>query len=123
MSRTYKLEDVKVVYKAGQENIPLEDVLKVIDWVERKGVKTKRASVRSGKKATGKRRGKLGDKIIKYLATQDGKKGAHVTAIAAAVKAKVPNITAWFYTTGKKLIKAKSIKKTAPATFAFVGKK
>jgi phage gp16-like protein len=124
MSRSYSIEDVRVVYKAGQANIPLEDVLKVLEWVERKGVKTKRASVRSGKKTKAKRRGKgrLGDKIIKYLAAQGGKEGAHVKAIAAAVKAKVPNITAWFYTTGKKLIKAKSIKKTAPATFAFVNK-
>lgn len=124
MSRSYSIEELKVVYKAGQANIPFEDLLKVLEWVEGKVAKPKGASVASGKKTIKKRRGKgkLGDRIIKFLATQSDTKGAHVKDIAVAVNAKTPNVTTWFYTTGKKLIKAKSIKKTAPATFAFVGK-
>ena len=125
MSKSYTVEDLEVVYKAGQANIPLEDVLKVLVWVESKAITTKGGGwISSGKKGMAKRkgRGKLGDEIVKYLATQSDKKGAHVKDIAVAVKAKVQNVTAWFYTTGKKLIKAKSIKKTAPATFAFIGK-
>ena len=113
-----------MVYKAGQANIPLEDLLKVLAWLDGKETPTKGSGISSAKTKVKRRgRGKLGDQIIKYLATQDGKKGAHIKAIAAAVNAKIANVTAWFYTTGKKHLKAKTIKKTAPATFALAGKK
>jgi hypothetical protein len=70
--------------------------------------KVKASKVKTGKRA---KRGKLGKSITKFL--QGKTAGAHVKDIAAAVKTKPANITAWIYTTGKKLTK-----KVKPATFA-----
>jgi hypothetical protein len=58
------------------------------------------------------KRGKVGESILKFLSTK-GKEGAHISAIAEHVGAKTGNVTAWFYSTGKKLTK-----KVKPATFA-----
>jgi len=55
--------------------------------------------------------------ILKFLAAQ-GKKGAHVKVIADAVGTKPVNITAWIFSTGKKV---KELKKVKPATYAYVG--
>lgn len=63
-----------------------------------------------------KRRKKLKDAILKFLATQ-GKKGAHVKVIAAKVGSKPQNVTIWMFTTGKKV---KGLKKVNPATYAYV---
>jgi hypothetical protein len=64
-----------------------------------------------------KRRKNLKGAILKFLAAQ-GKKGAHVKVIADAVRSKPANITAWIFSTGKKV---KELKKVAPATYAFAG--
>jgi hypothetical protein len=65
-----------------------------------KAVKT----VKPAKKVKRAKRGKLGESILKFLSTK-GKEGAHAKDIAAAVGSKVPNVTAWFYSTGKKTTK------------------
>ena len=81
------------------------------------------AIVPSSKKPTStkptrrKRRKNLKKGILKFLATQ-GKKGAHVKVIADAVRRKPANITAWIFSTGKKV---KELKKVKPATYAYVG--
>jgi hypothetical protein len=65
-----------------------------------------------------RKRGKnLKEGILKFLAAQ-GKKGAHVKAIADKVGSKPANITAWIFSTGKKV---KGLKKVKPATYAYVG--
>ena len=64
-----------------------------------------------------KRRKNLKERILKFLNSQ-GKKGAHVKAIADAVGTKPANITAWIYSSGKKV---KELKKVRPATYAMVG--
>jgi len=69
----------------------------------------------SGKPARRKRRKNLKEGILKFLAAQ-GKKGAHVKAIADAVGSKPLNITTWMSTTGKKV---KGLKKVKPATYAY----
>jgi hypothetical protein len=72
----------------------------------------------STKKPARRKRGKkLKEGILKFLAAQ-GKKGAHVNVIADAVGRKPVNITAWIYTTGKKV---KGLKKVKPARYAYVG--
>jgi len=62
------------------------------------------------------KRGALKDAIIGLLKAA-GKSGLTVKEIAAQVKAKPGNIHVWFTSTGKKV---KEIKKTAPATYAWV---
>ena len=69
------------------------------------------------KTARRKRRKNLKEEILKFLATQ-GKQGAHVKVIAGKLRTKPVNITAWIYTTGKKV---KELKKVKPATYAYVG--
>jgi hypothetical protein len=63
-----------------------------------------------------KRRKNLKEGILKFLAAQ-GKKGAHVKVIADAVRSKPANITAWIFSTGKKV---KRLKKVKPATYAYI---
>lgn len=74
-------------------------------------------AVNDGKPAAKKgrkpgKRGELGVKILKFLATK-GKEGSHVKDIAAHVGTKPVNVTAWTYTTGKA-----KVKRVKPATFA-----
>ena len=69
------------------------------------------------KPARRKRRKNLKGAILKFLAAQ-GKKGAHVKVIADAVRSKPANITAWIFSTGKKV---KGLKKVKPATYAYAG--
>jgi hypothetical protein len=64
-----------------------------------------------------KRRKNLKEGILNFLASQ-GKKGAHVKVIADSVRSKPANITAWIFSTGKKV---KGLKKVKPATYAYVG--
>ena len=71
----------------------------------------------SKKPARRKRRKNLKEGILKFLTAQ-GKKGAHVKAIADKVGSKPNNITAWIFSTGKKV---KGLKKVKPATYAYVG--
>ena len=68
----------------------------------------------SKKPAPRKRRKHLKEGILKFLATQ-GKKGAHVKVIADKLGSKPANITAWIFSTGKKV---KGLKKVKPATYA-----
>jgi hypothetical protein len=63
-----------------------------------------------------RRRKNLTLAILHFLGSQ-GKKGAHVKAIAHASGSKPANITAWIFSTGKKV---KGLKKVKPATYAFV---
>jgi len=74
----------------------------------------KPASARPAKR---RRRKNLKEGILKFLAAQ-GQKGAHVKAIADAMRSKPANITAWIFSTGKKV---KGLKKVKPATYAYVG--
>jgi hypothetical protein len=69
------------------------------------------------KPASRKRRKNLKEGILKFLATQ-GKKGAHVKIIADTLGTQPANITAWIYSTGKKV---KALKKVKPATYAYSG--
>jgi len=59
----------------------------------------------------------LKEGILKFLTAQ-GKKGAHVKAIADRLGTKPANITAWIFSTGKKV---KGLKKVKSATYAYVG--
>ena len=70
----------------------------------------------SRKPARRKRRKNLKEAILKFLATQ-GKRGAHVKVIADKLGTKPANITAWIFSTGKKV---KGLKKVKPATYAYV---
>jgi hypothetical protein len=125
MSTTYTREQLELVYKAGQRNIPLDDLLRVISLIEgeaatpkknRSAKTAKPAKVKKGKRAP---KGKLGEGILKYLQGK-GAAGAHVKDIAAAVNTKPNNITAWLYSTGKVHVKAKTLKKVKPATYAYI---
>ena len=69
----------------------------------------------SKKPAKRKRRKNLKEGILKFLAAQ-GKKGAHVKVIAEKVGSNAANITAWIFSTGKKV---KGLKKVKPATYAY----
>jgi len=125
MSTTYPRQMLDIVYKAGQQNIPLDDVLKVINLINSEASAPKQtptakaakpAKVKRGKRV---RKGKLGEGILKYLQGK-GAAGAHVKEIAEALKTKTGNVTAWLYSTGKVHFKAKTLKKVKPATFAYV---
>ncbi len=70
------------------------------------------------KPARRKRRKNLKEGILKFLSAQ-GKKGAHVKVIAEKLGSKAANITAWIFSTGKKV---KGLKKVKPATYAYLGK-
>jgi hypothetical protein len=72
----------------------------------------------SAKPSRKKRRKNLKEAILEFLREQ-GKKGAHVKVIADAVRSKPANITAWIFSTGKKV---KGLKKVKPATYAYAGK-
>ena len=121
MTTTYTRQQLDLVYKAGQQNIPLDDLLRVISLIEGEAATPKKtrtakpAKARKGKRA---RKGKLGEGILKFLQGK-GAAGAHIKEIAAAVKSKPNNITAWLYSTGKKLVKSKELKKVKPATYAY----
>ncbi len=65
-----------------------------------------------------KRRKNLTLAILHFLGSR-GKKGAHVKLIAEKVGTKPANITAWIYSTGRKV---KGLKKVKPATYCLVGK-
>ena len=65
-----------------------------------------------------KRRKNLKEGILNFLSSQ-GKKGAHVKVIADKLGTKPVNITAWVFSTGKKV---KGLKKVKPATYAYLGK-
>lgn len=69
------------------------------------------------KPARRKRRKNLKVGILKFLTAQ-GKKGAHVKVIADKLGTKPANITAWIFSTGKKV---NGLKKVKPATYAYVG--
>ena len=65
-----------------------------------------------------RRRKKLKDAILKFLSSQ-GKKGAHVKVIAERVGSKPANVTAWIFSTGKKVV---GLKKVKPATYVYFPK-
>jgi hypothetical protein len=77
--------------------------------------KVAKVKVRKGRRA---KRGALGAGILKFLSPK-GKAGAHVKDIAAAIGSKAPNVTAWFYSTGKK---NKDVKALGGNTFSYVPK-
>lgn len=81
----------------------------------RGAAKVKVAKVRKSRRA---KRGSLGAGILKFLSAK-GKAGAHVKDIAAAIGSKAPNVTAWFYSTGKK---NKDVKALGGNTFSYVPK-
>jgi len=76
---------------------------------------TKAPKAKKSKRAP---RGSVGDSILKFLAKK-GEKGAHVKEIAQAVGGEPKNITAYFYTTGKKV---KGVKRHGGNVFSFVPK-
>jgi len=82
------------------------------------GVKTRGRKAEAKTKSTRKRakKGAVGEGILKFLSKKA--EGAHVKEISEAIGSKVANVTAWFYTTGKKV---KGIKKVKPNTFAYKG--
>ena len=67
------------------------------------------------KKRTGRRGGKLKERLLKALEAA-GKAGLTVKDLAANLKAKPTSVSVWFYTTGKKI---KGIKKVGKARFAY----
>jgi len=67
------------------------------------------------KKRTGRRGGKLKERLLKALEAA-GKAGLTVKDLAANLKAKPASVSVWFYTTGKKI---KGIKKIGPAHYAY----
>jgi hypothetical protein len=115
----YTLDHIKTAFRAAQKGLSeaaflnylefhsllTEDIPTVKHVPKSRG--THKAEASKGtptKKATRAKRGVLGKAILKFLSSK-GKEGAHVKEVAAAVKAKVPNVTAWFYSTGKKSTK------------------
>ena len=82
------------------------------------GTKPSPEKATATKPARRKRRKNLKGAILKFLAAQ-GKKGAHVKVIADKLGTKPKNITAWIFSTGKKV---KGLKKVKPATYALVVK-
>lgn len=133
---TYTLEHLKIVHNAGAKKISLDKTLELISLLERNGLlhlasdskpstkrkgRRKRNSIPKSAKVRsklGKRRGNLSEKIISFLSAK-GETGAHVKEIVKAIKAPLASVRVWFYTSGKKYIKSKEIKKVAPATFAY----
>lgn len=105
----------------------MDDLIQTIDYLESKASKgqTKPSGFEKGNgRRINRKRGRKGRSMLTlaitaYLGGQ-GPKGAHVKEIAKALKTKPANIVAWFYGTGKKLIKFGEIKKTGPNTFAYV---
>ena len=69
------------------------------------------------KPARRKRAKNLKEGILKFLSSQ-GNKGAHVKLIADKLGTKPVNITAWIFSTGKKV---KGLKRVKPATYAYLG--
>ena len=67
------------------------------------------------KKRTGRRGGKLKERLLKALEAA-GKAGLTVKDLAANLKANPASVSIWFYTTGKKI---KGIKKIGPAHYAY----
>jgi hypothetical protein len=132
----YTLAHLKIAHYVGSQNVAFEETAETIALLERNGIIDAQGnwSIGGGQERRGslatrspkvqgakrrKRRGGLSKKIVKFLQTKSVK-GAHVKEIAAAVKLPPTNVTAWFYTTGKSLIASGSIKKIAPATFAYL---
>jgi hypothetical protein len=135
---TYTLAHLKIAHHIGNQNVSFEETVETIALLERNGVIDGQGQwvVGNGAKQRGtrdalpakesspvrrKRRGGLSKKIVTFLQTK-GPKGAHVKDIAAAVKTKPGNVTSWFYGTGKSHVASGHIKKTAPATFAYLKK-
>jgi hypothetical protein len=118
----YTIEHIKAAFQAAKKGILESDFIKYIEVhahlhsssapAAKRGRKPGVQAERAVKPAKKGKRGKLGASILKYLQGK-GAAGAHIKDIAAAVKSKPANVTAWFYTTGKK--KTKRVK---PATFA-----
>jgi hypothetical protein len=134
----YTLAHLKIAHHIGNQNVAFEETVETIALLERNGVIDTQGNwvVGNGAKQRGsrveptaakgrsprrKRRGGLSKKIVAFLQSK-GAKGVHVKDIAAALKTKPGNVTAWFYGTGKSYIDSGDIKKTAPATFAFLKK-
>ncbi len=69
-----------------------------------------------GKPRRRRRKAALKDGILKKLLTT-GKKGLTVSELAQILKANHGSISAWFYTTGKKI---KGIKKVGKAKYAYI---
>jgi hypothetical protein len=131
----YTLAHLKIAHYVGSQNVPFEEAAETIALLERNGIIDAEGnwSIGSGQKRRGalathspkvqgpkrrKRRGGLSKKIVKFLQTK-GAKGAHVKDIAIGLKGSPASVTAWFYGTGKSLMKSGQIKKTGPATFAY----
>jgi hypothetical protein len=132
----YTLAHLKIAHYVGSQNVAFEETAETIALLERNGIIDAQGnwSVGGGQESRGslatrstkaqgpkrrKRRGSLSKKIVKFLETK-GAKGAHVKDIAIALKGRPANVTAWFYGTGKSLIKSGQIKKIGPATFAYL---
>jgi len=127
MEKTYTREHLEMVYKAGKIGIPLDDLIHTIDYLEReasKGQIKPDAVERGNGRRISRKRGRKGRSMLTLAITgylgRQGPKGAHVKEIAKALKTKPANVVAWFYGTGKKLIKYGEVKKTGPNTFAYV---
>jgi len=138
----YTPEQLKIVYNAGAKNFPFEKTLELISLLGNESARGlfNGSNVNSGpyapykrrgrpklnkeapnsvqKKGRKQRRGGLSESIVEFLKSK-GAAGAHVKEIAGATKGSISSVTAWFYTTGKKHLKSKEIKKIAPATFAY----
>jgi hypothetical protein len=133
----YTLEHLKIVHNAGAQKLSLDKTLELISLLDRNGLlhlvsdsgpSTKRKGRRKRriqkaakltiKRRGRKRRGGLSESIIGFLSTK-GASGAHVKDIVKAIKAPLASVRVWFYTSGKKYLKSREIKKVAPATFAY----
>ena len=140
---SYSIEQLKVVYKAAKQGLRFDDVLKFIELLDadssapekstetgvtkagRKAAKVKGAKAKSPKAKGAKKSSRNNSRtqqILNHL-LQAGEKGSHVNDIAKAVGSTVGGISTWFYTTGKKLVASKEVKKVAPNTFVYLPKK
>jgi hypothetical protein len=133
----YTLEHLKIVHNAGAQKLSFDKTVELIELLDRNGllhlvsdspvpnrakskVRRKRnfQKLAKARDKAEKRRGNLSEKITRFLSAK-GVKGAHVKDIATAIKAPLPSVSVWFYTSGKKYLKSGEIKKVVPATFAY----
>jgi hypothetical protein len=127
---SYSIDHLKAAFRAGKKGLSEAGFLNYLEFhsqleadapTVKRGRKPRAATAPKPAKAKkGKRspRGALGASILKFLSSK-GKEGAHAKDIATASKSKVPNVTAWFYSTGKK---NKDVKTLGGNTFAYVPK-
>jgi hypothetical protein len=128
----YTIEHIKAAFQAAKKGLLESDFIKYLEvhshlHTDAPGAKRGRkpgvsatavSQAKPGRKAKRAKRGALGESILKYLSTK-GKEGAHVKDIAVAAKSKPVNVTAWFYSTGKK---NKAVKPHGKNVFSYVPK-